>query len=1438
MTTTEAQGTCQAVDENMSDIIDGVAENALFDHLATCERCRDARYDAEQAIVRLSDASGDYHFPADLEQRVFRALAAGRAPSMRPSERLKQRLTEGLKERLSEKPRALLASLARLSVPARAPADAPSPPPPPAPKSRAHVTTDGRSLSMRWAWLSLAAAVGCGVLWLSSRRDANAPALLAAPRPSGAWQGEVLRVERAFGSPSGLSECARGSQVCHPLAPGDVAHVGMRLETDGLTRALVRFADGSQLALDRQSRFELDPNEARRGRLLEGNLVVEVERQGEPRAGEPASHAIIDVPLGRAEVLGTKFSLRTTDESTRVEVSRGSVRLIDARDEATTVEAGEAGVLAAGRAPKLEGVADLGRAFAWSSTAFEAAPGEAARGALGELTAKRPSDGQERPGAVQLAQHHVKVRIVDNVARTEVEEVFENGSDEVLEGIYRFPLPPGAQIERLALEVDGKLVEGAFVDREKAAAIWRGALVNSGGKKPAPSEDIVWVPGPWRDPALLEWQRGSRFELRIFPIEKRASRRIVIAYTEILPPSEGERTYTYPLPSDPRGSTRIGRFTAEVWVRGHSAARGVEARGYPMQTLSSAPEVTRLAFDANDFAPSGDLRVAYELNNADAELRAWAYLPSRAQHDRPTSERRARQRRLPEPEARPVGTVPSSVEGPDPNVSAWFDDAGVAADAGYVALALRPSLPELARDEPRDYVLVADSSRSMLGESYRRAVLVITHIVREMDRSDRVKVIACDASCQEWPGGYTRPGGLAADAAARFLDGIEPEGASDLGFAVEWAATLRERDAERSAGAPRRLRVIYVGDGTPTVGPIHPALIERAVTEALPLGGTLSAVAIGNLADAGALHVATRAGGGVSVAFNPGRRADEVALEVLGASYGRSLQNARLELPEGLVRVMPKRLGSVAAGAEALIVARLTRPHIEGHVVLRGEVAGEAFEQRYPLELTAQPGEANGFVPRLYASVAIAELEASMDEGARRRSIELSTHFNVASRYTSLLVLESPAMFSAFGLDNQRAAPDWSGELDSQKSESESESEMPAAPAEERVWEPAPSSGAREGSAARKRAASLGAGRDENGERPFARAPAPEPADPDAPNGPDTDGEAPERLRQQPLELEQQSPRWIPMRRIWERAGQIEVPPALLPLALPARREALEQRAKDNVESRDALRSLYVSQLLGGDLPAATRSAERWSQKDPLDVDALTARADLAAQRGERDLAIRILGSVVDVRPGDYKAQWRLARLHRWAGRAERGCRHSLAVAQLMLSNAKLATEAIGCAREVGQHRTADTLLAALEPSVRREVERQIQKKRPSDALSGDFRVQASWQGSDHDVDVVILDPDGYRVSWLGAPTRSVITASDVLSVHREGLGLRGAVPGRYAIELVRASLGRGAVHGNVVVSVANAERTLPFVLDGERARLCTVTLRNEAKLVPLDAWE
>jgi len=101
-------------------------------------------------------------------------------------------------------------------------------------------------------------------------------------------------------------------------------------------------------------------------------------------------------------------------------------------------------------------------------------------------------------------------------------------------------------------------------------------------------------------------------------------------------------------------------------------------------------------------------------------------------------------------------------------------------------------------------------------------------------------------------------------------------------------------------------------------------------------------------------------------------------------------------------------------------------------------------------------------------------------------------------------------------------------------------------------------------------------------------------------------------------------------------------------------------------------------------------------------------------------------------------------------------------------------------------------------------------------------------------LDLVIVHPDGYRVSWLGAPTRSVITARDVLSMNREGLALRGAKPGEYAIEVVRTDGGSELIRGEVQLKIAGKGRSIPFSLEGERVRIASAKIWMQSELVPL----
>ncbi len=161
---------------------------------------------------------------------------------------------------------------------------------------------------------------------------------------------------------------------------------------------------------------------------------------------------------------------------------------------------------------------------------------EATSAGVGRLDADA-ADGSSH--TLELRRLSVDATVRGDAAETRVEHVFWNPTEEVLQGTFRFPLPDEAVLVGLAMEVEGRMVDGELVEREKAQRVY---------------EQIV---DGMRDPALLEWDGGSVFKLRVFPIEPMAEKRVVIRYVSPLrrDPRKGWQ-YVYPVGA----STDLGGF--------------------------------------------------------------------------------------------------------------------------------------------------------------------------------------------------------------------------------------------------------------------------------------------------------------------------------------------------------------------------------------------------------------------------------------------------------------------------------------------------------------------------------------------------------------------------------------------------------------------------------------------------------------------------------------------------------------------------------------------------------------------------------------------------------------------------------------------------------------------------------------------------------------
>jgi Ca-activated chloride channel family protein len=188
---------------------------------------------------------------------------------------------------------------------------------------------------------------------------------------------------------------------------------------------------------------------------------------------------------------------------------------------------------------------------------------------MGFLTADLHADGfiipKPHPGEkippLSVKYHRVSVEIVNQIAKTSIDQVFINNHPRDIEGIYIFPLPEEATISEFAMYIGDKKVEGEILDRDQARRIY---------------EDIV---RRMKDPALLEYVGRNMFRARVYPIPARGEKRIRLSYTEILKAEKNLVRYVYPLNTERFSLHPLQEVTVSVKISSNVPISSPEGRG-------------------------------------------------------------------------------------------------------------------------------------------------------------------------------------------------------------------------------------------------------------------------------------------------------------------------------------------------------------------------------------------------------------------------------------------------------------------------------------------------------------------------------------------------------------------------------------------------------------------------------------------------------------------------------------------------------------------------------------------------------------------------------------------------------------------------------------------------------------------------------------------
>ena len=387
--------------------------------------------------------------------------------------------------------------------------------------------------------------------------------------------------------------------------------------------------------------------------------------------------------------------------------------------------------------------------------------------AFGELSV----EDAEASGPLGLRSHRVSVEIGDWAMRTEVEEIFTNVSDRRLEGTFQFPLPADASLSRFAMEVNGALVEGELIERVRAREVYEGIVRKM------------------QDPALLEWMPGNIFKARVFPIEPRSEKRILLAYTQAPRMWNGAIRYVYPLVSEKMKACPPENLSVRVDLRFSREIKKLQCRA----------DVSRP--DARSARASLSFRNARPLE--DFQLRA---------------------------ELEPDELEVASTRAPG--------------EDGFVGVAFAPPAPAVA-SVPGTFVFVLDRSARMGDKELSIARRVVERMIDQSGESVRVGFVAHHIEAasiiperatperrKEW---------------REFLSKLRGEGACDVAGAIRAAAALAPPDAtivyvgkgaatwgetDLAKAAPavdgRSFRSVLIGtganDGLSSLGPVQSVL--------------------------------------------------------------------------------------------------------------------------------------------------------------------------------------------------------------------------------------------------------------------------------------------------------------------------------------------------------------------------------------------------------------------------------------------------------------------------------------------------------------------------------------------------------------------------------------------------------------------------------------
>jgi Ca-activated chloride channel homolog len=218
-----------------------------------------------------------------------------------------------------------------------------------------------------------------------------------------------------------------------------------------------------------------------------------------------------------------------------------------------------------------------------------------------------PEDKKTPP--LGMLSHLVKVTIEDQVAVTEVEQVFRNSTNQALEAIYVFPVPRGASVTKFSTWINGKEVEGELIEAEKARKIYTEIISRT------------------MDPALLEYMGNNLLRVKLHAIPPTSDQKIKVIFSSIAPSDHGMVEYVYPLKTDGRAVKTLEKFALSVHLKSQHAVQNIYSPTHNITLTRPNDREAIIKFEKDQAVLDKDFQLYYTSSAKDVGLTALTRRP-------------------------------------------------------------------------------------------------------------------------------------------------------------------------------------------------------------------------------------------------------------------------------------------------------------------------------------------------------------------------------------------------------------------------------------------------------------------------------------------------------------------------------------------------------------------------------------------------------------------------------------------------------------------------------------------------------------------------------------------------------------------------------------------------------------------------------------------